>query len=79
MNKVILDIKNLKTYFHLEEGILKAVDDISFKIKENKIVGLVGESGCGKSITANSIMGLIPEPGEINGTITFYNDDKKKN
>ena len=78
MNKVILEINNLKTYFHLEEGILKAVDDISFKIKENKIVGLVGESGCGKSITANSIMGLIPEPGEINGTITFYNDDNKK-
>ena len=72
MNKTLLEVKNLRTYFSLEEGILKAVDDVSFKLEENKTLGLVGESGCGKSVTAQSIMGLISKPGEVTGEINYF-------
>ncbi|WP_234120904.1 ABC transporter ATP-binding protein [Clostridium hydrogenum] len=68
MAKDLLEVKNLKTYFHTEEGIVKAIDDISFKIKEKETVAIVGESGCGKSMTAMSIMSLVPKPiGKIEG------------
>jgi len=70
----ILKIENLKTHFFTKNGILKAVDDISFNIKRGEIVGLVGESGSGKSITGFSIMGLIDAPGKIvSGNILFNN------
>jgi len=68
----LLNVKNLKTYFCTYEGTAKAVDGISFTINQGKILGLVGESGCGKSVTALSIMRLVPQPpgkivgGEIN-------------
>ena len=69
---VLLDVKNLKTYFHLEEGTVKAVDDVSFHIDEGETLGLVGESGCGKSVTSLSVMRLLSPPGKIEGgTITF--------
>ncbi len=58
----ILDIKNLKTYFYTDEGVVKAVDDVSMKIPGGKVLGIVGESGCGKSVTAMSVMRLLPEP-----------------
>jgi oligopeptide/dipeptide ABC transporter ATP-binding protein len=62
----VLDIQNLKTYFHTEYGLVKAVDGVSFHINQGEIIGLVGESGCGKSVTILSIMQLIPTPpGEI--------------
>jgi oligopeptide/dipeptide ABC transporter ATP-binding protein len=75
--KRLLEIKNLSTYFHLEEGIVKAVDDISFSINKGETLGVVGESGCGKSVTALSIMQLIAKPrGRIeHGTITYYGDE----
>ena len=63
----ILEVRNLKTYFNLSAGIAKAVDDISFSIGKGTSFGLVGESGCGKSVTALSIMRLILPPGEITG------------
>lgn len=67
-NNIVLDVKNLQTWFYTEEGIVRAVNDVSFQIKENEIVGLVGESGCGKSVTSLSIMGLLPiPPGKIEG------------
>jgi oligopeptide/dipeptide ABC transporter ATP-binding protein len=73
----ILHIKNLKTYFFLEEGILKAVNGISFSINQGEIMGLVGESGCGKSVTALSVLKLIPDPpGKIvDGSIYFKGYD----
>ncbi len=74
--KIILEVKNLKTYFYTEEGVVKAVDGVSFKMHENKILGLVGETGCGKSVTALSVMGLISSPGEIEGGhVLFYDED----
>lgn len=73
MTAHLLEVKNLKTWFHTFEGTAKAVDDVSFYLDKNEVLGIVGESGCGKSVTAQSIMRLIPEPpGEIvNGTIFF--------
>lgn len=74
--KPILEIKNLKTHFFKKEGIVKAVDDISFHINAGEIVGLVGESGSGKTITGFSIMGLVDAPGKIvSGNIVFKDID----
>ena len=76
---VILEVNDLKTYFYTEEGVVKAVDGVSFKMHENKILGLVGETGCGKSVTALSIMRLISSPGEIEaGQVLFYGEDLLK-
>ncbi|MFH1581799.1 MAG: ATP-binding cassette domain-containing protein, partial [Pseudomonadota bacterium] len=58
----LLEINNITVTFETDEGIVKAVDDVSFHIDRNEIVGLVGESGCGKSVTALSILRLIPLP-----------------
>jgi len=64
----LLEIRNLKTYFEVRRSVLKAVDDVSLSIEAGKTMGLVGESGCGKSVTAASIMGLVPmPPGKIAG------------
>jgi oligopeptide transport system ATP-binding protein len=64
----VLELKDLKTYFNLEEGTVKAVDGVSLTLKRNQTLGLVGESGCGKSITATSIMRLVKSPpGKIVG------------
>jgi oligopeptide/dipeptide ABC transporter ATP-binding protein len=69
----LLQIDGLKTYFYTFEGVVKAVDDVSFHLEKGEVLGIVGESGCGKSVTAQSIMRLIPEPpGKIvNGKILF--------
>lgn len=61
----ILEVKNLKTYFRLDEGTLKAVDGVSYGVKEKEILGIIGESGCGKSVTAQSILRIVPHPGKI--------------
>ena len=64
----LVEFKGLKTYFYTEEGIVKAVDGVSFNIRPGETVGVVGESGCGKSVTAMSLMRLIPNPpGKIAG------------
>ena len=74
MDKLI-EIHNLKTYFHTEAGVAKAVDDISFDIYKGEVLGIVGESGSGKSVTSLSINRLIPNPpGEIVGGKIIYND-----
>lgn len=69
----ILEIRNVRTYFYTDEGVAKAVDDVSYRIQKGKILGVVGESGCGKSVTALSIMRLIPDPpGKIvSGSMQF--------
>jgi oligopeptide transport system ATP-binding protein len=66
-NGPLLEVNNLVTQFATETGPVRVVDDVSFHINEGEILGLVGESGCGKSITALSMMRLIPSPGEIAG------------
>jgi len=73
----ILELKNVKTYFFTTKGTVKAVDDISFSIGRGEIVGLVGESGCGKSMTSLSIMGLVPQPAgkTIAGEILFHGEN----
>jgi oligopeptide/dipeptide ABC transporter ATP-binding protein len=61
----VLEVRNLKTYFFTEEGVVKSVDDVSFSVAKGQTLGLVGESGCGKSVTAMSISRLISPPGRI--------------
>lgn len=69
----LLEVKNLKTYFYTDDGIAKAVDDVSFDLDRGETLGLVGESGCGKSVSALSIMRLIPDPpGKIVGGEIFF-------
>lgn len=76
MEKTLLEIKDLKTYFYTRRGIVKAVDGVSFDIDRQKTLGIVGESGCGKSVTARSILKLIPPPGKIvGGRILYYGEN----
>lgn len=79
MSELLLDVKNLVTEFNTENGLVKAVDDVSFHINKREVVGIVGESGSGKSVTSLSIMRLIPNPpGKItNGEILYYRDNEK--
>ncbi len=75
-NDILLDVKNLRIYFYTFDGIIKAVDDVSFSLRRGESVGLVGESGCGKSVTALSILKLVMPPGKIvSGSINFNNTD----
>ena len=77
--EVILDVKDLVTYFYTEEGIVKAVEGVSFKILQGEVLGLVGETGCGKSVTALSILQLVRPPGKIEkGEIVFLGEDLLK-
>jgi oligopeptide/dipeptide ABC transporter ATP-binding protein len=72
-NGTLLSAENVSTYFFTEEGVAKAVQDVSFSIKKGKTFALVGESGCGKSVTALSIMRLVPAPqGKIVGGDIFF-------
>jgi peptide/nickel transport system ATP-binding protein len=65
LNDLLLEIKGLKTYFYLDEGTVKAVDGVDFDIPKRGTIGVVGESGCGKSVTAQSILRIVPHPGRI--------------
>ncbi len=70
---VLLRVENLQTHFFIEEGEVPAVDGVTFTVKRGQILAIVGESGCGKSVTAYSILRLIDEPGEIvGGRVVFY-------
>jgi peptide/nickel transport system ATP-binding protein len=75
-NEKLIQVKNLKTYFYTEEGIVKAVDGVTFDIYEDEVIGLVGETGCGKSVTALSILNLVRAPGKIiDGQVIFKGQD----
>ncbi|MCD4753668.1 MAG: ABC transporter ATP-binding protein [Anaerolineaceae bacterium] len=80
-NQLLVEVEDLKTYFYLHEGTVKAVDGVSFELFKGKTLGVIGESGCGKSVTARSIMQLIASPpGKIVGgsiNIHHYDDDGK--
>ena len=72
----LLEVSDLATYFYTPEGVVKAVDGISYDLEEGEILGLVGESGCGKSVSALSIMRLIQKPGRnVAGNVTFNGQD----
>ena len=73
----LLEIDNLKTWFHTRNGVVKAVDDISFTVDKGEVLGIVGESGSGKSVTVHTLMDLVPQPpGRIEGgTATFGETD----
>jgi peptide/nickel transport system ATP-binding protein/oligopeptide transport system ATP-binding protein len=76
--KTLIEVRDLKTYFYTEDGVVRAVDGVSFSIDRQKTLGVVGESGCGKSQTALSIMGLVPmPPGRIAGGQILYHRDEK--
>ncbi len=75
----LLEVKNLKTYFYTEDGVVKAVDGVDFYVSPGEVMGLVGESGCGKSVTSLSIMRLVSMPGKVvEGEIIFDGKDLLK-
>jgi len=75
----LLEVKNLRTYFKSEDGLVRAVDGVDFHVYPGEVIGLVGESGCGKSVTALSIMRLIAPPGKVEtGEILFEGEDLLK-
>ena len=78
-NDVLLDIRDLRTYFYTQDGVVKAVDGVSFHVNRGEVMGLVGESGCGKSVTSFSVLRLVGYPGKIvSGEIMFDGKDVLK-
>ena len=76
MVPALLDIKDLKTYFYTYNGIVKAVDGISLHVHREEVLGIVGETGCGKSVTVRSLLKLVPDPGRIvSGRVLLDGDD----
>ena len=73
--QTLLDVRNLKTYFYTEDGVLTAVDGVNFTVGKGEIFGLVGESGCGKSVTALSVLRLVDPPGKIVAGEVFLEGD----
>src|SRR6202158_3540444 len=76
LDKPLLSVRDLKTYFSGDEGTVRAVDGVSFDVAPGQALGIVGESGCGKSVTAHSILRIVEEPGRIvGGQILLRRDD----
>jgi len=73
---LVLEVRNLQTFFKLDEGMLKAVNDVSFILRKNSTLGIVGESGCGKSVTAQAILRIVPPPGKVTGDIILHRDQE---
>jgi len=74
-DQLLLNVENLKTYFFLDEGTVRAVDGVDFSIRRGQTLGVVGESGCGKSVTARSILRIVSKPGKIvEGEITLHRE-----
>jgi peptide/nickel transport system ATP-binding protein len=76
----LLELQGLKVTFELDEGTVRAVEDVSFSVRSRQVVGVIGESGCGKSVTAQAIMRIVPPPGAITGGKILFrsrqNDDR---
>lgn len=76
MENLVLEVKGLSTSFSTDNGIIPVVNNIDFTVKRQEVVGIVGESGCGKSVTSLSIMGLIPTSnGKVEGGIYFNGEN----
>ncbi|MDT5271519.1 MAG: peptide/nickel transport system ATP-binding protein [Acidobacteriota bacterium] len=75
MTKPLLEVADLRTQFESEEGVIRAVNGVSFTVDEGRVLGIVGESGCGKSVTALSIMRLIDPPGRVTSGKVLFHDD----
>ncbi len=75
---VLLEVKDIKVHFKLDEGLLKAVDGVDFVVREGKTLGIVGESGCGKSVTNQALMGIVPHPGKVTGEILLHKKGRKQ-
>src|SRR5262245_56610335 len=67
MAEPILSVRGLETFFHPDEGVVRAVDGASFELEPGKTLGIVGESGCGTSVTARSILRIVERPGKVEG------------
>lgn len=79
MSETLLQVENLRTYFHTFRGVVKAVDGISFSLDEGQVLGIVGESGSGKSVSSFSILKLIEPPGVVESEkILFQGEDISK-
>ena len=77
MNPTVLDVKNLKTEFINDKKAFPIIKDVNFKLERGKVLGIVGESGCGKSVTVNTVLNLLPKNGRIaEGEITYFDEDK---
>ncbi len=75
--RLLLEVKDLKTQFFTDDGIVRAVDGVSFDLERGKILCVVGESGCGKSITARSILQIVDPPGRVvEGQILFHRTNR---
>ena len=72
--KNILEIKNMHTWFHMDSGIVKSVDGVDIELKEGSTLGIVGESGCGKSVTSMSLLGLLGPGGSVKEGSICYED-----
>src|SRR5918994_3422056 len=76
-NDTLLEVRGLKTHFYLDEGVVKAVDGVDLKVRRGETLCVVGESGCGKSVTARSILQLVDRPGRIvEGEILLSHDPR---
>ena len=71
----ILKVSNLSVEFPTEDGVVKAVRDVSFEVRPRDVLGIVGESGCGKSVTAMAVLGLLPRSARVTGSIRFRDDE----
>src|SRR5581483_6277079 len=70
---LLLDVRDLRVQFPLDEGTVRAVDGVSYALRRGRTLGVVGESGCGKTVTAQSILRIVPRPGRIvGGEILYY-------
>jgi len=77
-DQLLIEVKDLKTYFFMDEGTARALDGVDFNIWRGQTIGVVGESGCGKSVTARSILRIVPKPGRIvNGEINLYRKSRE--
>ena len=78
-NVPLLEVRDLRTHFHTRAGVVRAVDGVDLHVNRGEVLGLVGESGCGKSVTSFSLMGLVPHPGRIeSGEVLFDGRDLLK-
>ena len=78
MSGNLLEVEGLRTHFQLDEGMLRALEGVSFNIGSQETLGVIGESGCGKSVAAQSVLRIVPSPGKIiGGIVRLYMDDQK--